>query len=137
MRRTSRHASLAIALCLLSTRAIAQDLVLPDAKPVPAVQVLPLPYQQASFEYQGRELTRYHFGPGLERPFRVPGYPFVPVIFALVNAVIFVLSAVSRPFLAATAAGVLLLGLPAYLFWRRRLPGSPASLPPAAEGDAP
>jgi hypothetical protein len=39
---------------------------------VPAVQVLPLPYEQASFEYQGRELTRYHFGPGLERPFWYP-----------------------------------------------------------------
>ncbi len=45
---------------------------LPDAKPVPAMQVVPLPYQQASFEYQGRELTRYHFGPGLERPFWYP-----------------------------------------------------------------
>ncbi len=74
--------------------------------------------------------------PGLERPYRVPGYPFVPVIFALVNAVIFVLSAISRPFLAAAAAGVLLLGLPAYLVWRRRLPGHPA-FPPASEGDEP
>jgi hypothetical protein len=45
---------------------------LPDAKPVPAVQVVPLPYDQASFEYLGRELTRYHFGPSLRRPFCYP-----------------------------------------------------------------
>jgi hypothetical protein len=45
---------------------------LPDARPVPEVQVLPLPYGQASFEYLGSELTRYHFGPALERPFLYP-----------------------------------------------------------------
>ena len=50
----------------------AEDPALPAPKPAPAVQVLPLPYEQASFEYQGRELTRYHFGPGLERPFWYP-----------------------------------------------------------------
>jgi len=45
---------------------------LPEGKPVPAMQVLPLPYDQASFQYLGRELTRYHFGPGLRRPFLYP-----------------------------------------------------------------
>ncbi|NUQ62042.1 MAG: PmoA family protein [Pirellulales bacterium] len=45
---------------------------LPDAKRVPAMQVLPLPDDQASFQYQGRELTRYHFGPSLYRPFLYP-----------------------------------------------------------------
>lgn len=45
---------------------------LPDAKPVPAVQVLPLPYDQASFQSRGRELTRYHFGGSLRRPFLYP-----------------------------------------------------------------
>ncbi len=45
---------------------------LPEPKPVPAMQVLPLPYDQASFQYLGRELTRYHFGPSLRRPFLYP-----------------------------------------------------------------
>jgi hypothetical protein len=48
------------------------DSELPASKPVPAVQVLPLPYDQASFTYLGRELTRYHFGRSLERPFCYP-----------------------------------------------------------------
>jgi len=45
---------------------------LPDAKPVPYVQVIPLPYRQASFRHDGRELTRYHFGAELRRPFWFP-----------------------------------------------------------------
>ena len=45
---------------------------LPAAKPVPDMQVLPRPYDQASFEHLGRELTRYHFGPHLRRPFWYP-----------------------------------------------------------------
>ncbi len=48
------------------------DEPLPDVKPVPDMQVLPLPYDQAGFEHDGRELTRYHFGPQLRRPFWYP-----------------------------------------------------------------
>ncbi len=44
----------------------------PAAKPVPRLQVVPMPYQQASFQRDGVEITRYHFGPGLERPFLFP-----------------------------------------------------------------
>ncbi len=41
-------------------------------KPVPALQVLPLPHDQASFQLEGRELTRYHFGADGRRPFLYP-----------------------------------------------------------------
>ena len=50
----------------------AADPELPDAKPVPDMQVLPQPYDQATFEFRGKELTRYHFGPTLRRPFWFP-----------------------------------------------------------------
>jgi hypothetical protein len=36
------------------------------------MQVLPQPYDQASFDHLGRELARYHFGPQLRRPFWYP-----------------------------------------------------------------
>lgn len=36
------------------------------------MQVIPLPYDQASFQRNGVELTRYHFGQGLHRPFLFP-----------------------------------------------------------------
>jgi len=53
---------------------LAQDQAAPPAaaKPIPRVQVIPLPYDQASFQCDGRELTRYHFGSGLVRPFWYP-----------------------------------------------------------------
>ena len=63
--------------CALLAVAAATHAQLPDTKPVPAMQVLPLPYGQASFTWLGREITRYHFGPSLQRPFwypmRLPG----------------------------------------------------------------
>jgi hypothetical protein len=39
---------------------------------VPLMQVISLPYDQASFQRHGVELTRYYFGPGLNRPFLFP-----------------------------------------------------------------
>jgi len=45
---------------------------LPEPKPVPRLQIVPMPYDQASFQRDGVEITRYHFGPGLHRPFLYP-----------------------------------------------------------------
>ncbi len=59
-------------LVLTHHPAAAADVPLPDAKPVPVMQVIPLPYDQASFQHSGSELTRYHFGPSLRRPFWYP-----------------------------------------------------------------
>jgi len=41
-------------------------------KQVPRMQVLPLPRGEASVEREGREISRYHFGPELYRPFLYP-----------------------------------------------------------------
>lgn len=61
-----------VAALFVAAAVPAAETPLPDAKPVPDMQVLPLPYNQAAFEYQGRELTRYHFGDQLRRPFWYP-----------------------------------------------------------------
>lgn len=51
---------------------------LPTAKPVPAVQAVPLPDDEVSFQHwdpsqhERRELTRYHYGSTLLRPFWYP-----------------------------------------------------------------
>lgn len=42
------------------------------SKPVPRMQVIPQPYHQASFQRDGVEIARYHFGPALHRPFIFP-----------------------------------------------------------------
>jgi hypothetical protein len=44
----------------------------PKVKPVPRLQVVPQPYEQASFQRDGVEIARYHFGTGLRRPFLFP-----------------------------------------------------------------
>jgi hypothetical protein len=43
-----------------------------EPKSVPLMQVIPMPYHQAAFLLDGVELTRYHFGPGLYRPYLFP-----------------------------------------------------------------
>jgi hypothetical protein len=48
------------------------DVPLPDARPVPWMQVIPLPEAQASFRRDGVELTRAYFGRDLRRPFLYP-----------------------------------------------------------------
>ena len=44
----------------------------PGPKPVPRMQIIPMPYDQASFQRNGVEIARYHFGPSLHRPFLFP-----------------------------------------------------------------
>lgn len=72
--RPSAVTRLAVLVALLGPIPVttAAETELPDAKPVPAVEVIPLPYDRASFRHLDGELTRYHFGPGLRRPFWYP-----------------------------------------------------------------
>src|SRR6185436_11362700 len=45
---------------------------LPAARPVPRMQVLPLPEEQASVLCDRHEISRYYFGHDLRRPFLFP-----------------------------------------------------------------
>lgn len=56
----------------LVTQTASAQVPLPTAKPIPLVQALPQPYEQVSFQRDGTELARLHFGPGLNRPFVFP-----------------------------------------------------------------
>jgi hypothetical protein len=89
----------AMLLLVMPTADPALESELPEAKPVPAMQVLPLPEDQASFAYLGRELTRYHFGSLQRRPFCYPmqgaddrsltrmGHPHDPITHSHHNSV--------------------------------------------------
>lgn len=70
----NRRDLLSGAACVLggAATAAAAHLPLPGAKPVPRMQVLPLPHHEASIQRNGMELTRYYFAPGLRRPFLYP-----------------------------------------------------------------
>ena len=69
-----RRGSIVLALALAGIHPVAAKAEegLPGAKPVPRAQVLPLPADQAAFEIDGREVARYWFGEGRERPFVYP-----------------------------------------------------------------
>lgn len=41
-------------------------------KPIPRLLAVPQPYDQVSFQREGREIARYHYGTNLNRPFLFP-----------------------------------------------------------------
>jgi APA family basic amino acid/polyamine antiporter len=63
--------------------------------------------------------------PDLARPFRVPGYPFVPGLFALAAfAIVADILVNARPRPVLIGLGLFALGFAFYLFWRSRAPTS-------------
>lgn len=58
--------------------------------------------------------------PDAVRPFRVPGYPVTPILFAISAAVIVLNTVVTQPRDVAFGLLIVALGAPAYLIWRRR-----------------
>ena len=63
-----------------------------------------------------------HKRPHEPRPYRVPGYPLVPLLFALVMAWIVVSALRSAPRESIATVVLILLGLPLYPLFRRRRP---------------
>jgi basic amino acid/polyamine antiporter, APA family len=53
------------------------------------------------------------------RPYRVWGYPWVPILFAGSSAAFVVSTVIDRPFESCVGLGLMALGVPAYLWWRR------------------
>jgi len=65
------------------------------------------------FVYRRRE-------PNAVRAYRVPGYPLTPLIFIVAAVGLVVNTIATQPLRAGMGLGIVLLGVPAYLFWRRR-----------------
>jgi APA family basic amino acid/polyamine antiporter len=58
--------------------------------------------------------------PDAPRPYRVPGYPWTPLVFILVTAAFVANTVFAKPREAGIGLGIVLLGAPAYLIWRKR-----------------
>jgi basic amino acid/polyamine antiporter, APA family len=56
---------------------------------------------------------------GASSGFRAPGYPWTPAVFVAGALLVVISSLVASPRNGATGAGLLLLGIPVYLWWRR------------------
>jgi APA family basic amino acid/polyamine antiporter len=57
--------------------------------------------------------------PDTPRPFRVPGYPVTPVLFVASAALLVFDTVRTQPLRAVIGLGTVLIGTPAYYFWRR------------------
>jgi APA family basic amino acid/polyamine antiporter len=69
--------------------------------------------------------------PDAPRPYRVYGYPFVPIIFVLGSALFLVNTLVEEPMEAGFGAIMMGIGVLVYWFWRRRpAPDSTPGTPP-------
>ncbi len=55
----------------------------------------------------------------MERPFRLPGYPFVPALFMIVTVFMAVCAFMEWPVPSAYSLGSILLGIPVYYIWSR------------------
>jgi len=60
------------------------------------------------------------------RVFRAPGYPVIPALFVLASAALLVNTFVATPRQALQGVAMLLLGLPLYWYWSRRVEPSAA-----------
>jgi APA family basic amino acid/polyamine antiporter len=58
--------------------------------------------------------------PDAVRPYRVPGYPWTPLLFIIAAGAIVLNTIASQPLRAAVGLGIVLLGTPAYLIWRTK-----------------
>ena len=58
--------------------------------------------------------------PEMSRPYRVIGYPFVPVLFVAVAAALLFSTFQTRPRESLMGLGLMLLGVPFYFFWKDR-----------------
>jgi APA family basic amino acid/polyamine antiporter len=57
--------------------------------------------------------------PDWPRPYRVTGYPIVPAVFVLTSLAFVLNSLIERPTESLFGFGILLLGVPAFVYWRR------------------
>jgi APA family basic amino acid/polyamine antiporter len=68
--------------------------------------------------------------PHSPRPFRVPGYPVVPLLVVIIMVWIVISAFLSKPGESIATLALILLGLPLYPFFRRR--GLPVLTPGSA-----
>ena len=62
--------------------------------------------------------------PDAARPYRVWGYPLVPMLFLLATAYLMINTLLATPGRALAGVGIVALGLPLYAYYARRLPPS-------------
>ncbi len=57
--------------------------------------------------------------PEMKRPYKTPGYPYIPIIFILFAVFLTFKTSLEAPRDAAVGAGIILAGLPLYFYWKK------------------
>jgi APA family basic amino acid/polyamine antiporter len=58
--------------------------------------------------------------PDQKRPYKVWGYPVIPLLFVLINIAIFFNTVMAQPVKSLIGLGIICLGIPAYIYWKRK-----------------
>ena len=58
--------------------------------------------------------------PKMARPYKVPFYPMLPAAYTLLSAVFVLNTFVEKPKESMVGLGIVLLGIPAFMFWRKK-----------------
>src|SRR6202158_5251437 len=58
--------------------------------------------------------------PDVPRPYRCTGYPWLPAIYVLVGVTWTLNTILTRPIQSLAGLGIILLGVPGYLYWKRK-----------------
>ncbi len=66
--------------------------------------------------------------PKRKRPYKVWGYPFIPLLFVLINVMIFANTIFAQPLKSAIGLFILILGIPAFLYWKTRAKKAPLKI---------
>lgn len=59
--------------------------------------------------------------PELPRPYKTPGFPWVPAVFVVCYVLILINIVISRPKEGLLGLGIVALGVPVYFYWKRML----------------
>jgi APA family basic amino acid/polyamine antiporter len=57
--------------------------------------------------------------PGIPRPYRCTGYPWLPGIYLVIGAAWTLNTIITRPYEAFGGTAIVLIGIPGYLYWKR------------------
>ena len=58
--------------------------------------------------------------PDLPRPYKTWGYPVVPIVFIIASAGILLNTLLEKPVESLSGLGLIVIGIPAYYFWKRK-----------------
>lgn len=64
--------------------------------------------------------------PNITRPYKSWGYPVLPLLFVLINLAIFMNTVGAQPTKSAVGLLILLAGIPAFLYWKKKSSNHPA-----------